>query len=54
MTRLVTDWQGSQTMTKDEALKMAIEYLECPTQGGQKLTVINACKQALKENPHGS
>lgn len=34
-------------MTKDEALKMAIEYLECPTQGGQKLTIINACKEAL-------
>jgi hypothetical protein len=31
-----------------EALKMAIEYLECPTQGGQKLTVINACKEALE------
>lgn len=36
-------------MTKDEALKRAIEYLECPTQGGQKLTVINACKKALEQ-----
>jgi hypothetical protein len=36
-------------MTKDEALKMAIEYLECPTQGGQKLTVINTCKEALEQ-----
>jgi len=39
-------------MTKNEALKMAIEYLECPAQGGQKLTVINACKEAL-EQPEG-
>ena len=36
-------------MNKNEALKMAIEYLECPTQGGQKLTVINACKEALEQ-----
>jgi hypothetical protein len=39
-------------MTKDEALKMAIEYLECPTQGGQKLTIINACKEALEQPTH--
>ena len=36
MTRLVTDWQGEQTMTKDEALKMAIKALE-------------ACKEALEQ-----
>lgn len=31
------------------ALKMAIEYLECPAQGGQKLLVIQACKEALAQ-----
>jgi hypothetical protein len=32
-----------------KALNMVIEYLECPAQGGQKLTVINACKEALEQ-----
>jgi hypothetical protein len=36
MTRLITDWKGEKTMTKDEALKMAIEALE-------------ACKEALDQ-----
>ena len=63
MTRLVTDWQGSQTMTKDQALKIAIEALEDAQMmigdGASSipdyfLEQINACKQALKENPHGS
>jgi hypothetical protein len=56
MTRLVTDWQGSQTMTKDQALKIAIEALDTlmMEKGSIYQQAINACKQALKENPHGS
>ena len=46
MTRLVTDWKGEQTMTKDEALKMAIEAL---LTGDQHADAINACKEALEQ-----
>jgi len=64
MTRLVTDWQGSQTITKDQALDLAIEELKKSKwyfeQDGFYSRIIyidkaiNACEQALKENPHGS
>ena len=47
MTRLVTDWKGEQTMTKDEALKMAIEALEDSLT--RQDVAINACKEALEQ-----
>ena len=36
-------------MTKDEALKMAIEYLEADGYSISRQPIINACKEALEQ-----
>jgi predicted amidophosphoribosyltransferase len=46
MTRLVTDWKGEKSMTKDEALKMAIEAL---LYGTDHTKAVKACKEALEQ-----
>ena len=45
MTRLVTDWQGSQTMTKDQAIKKLLNLAEHYFLDED----INACKLALEQ-----